>query len=123
MPPLSSFREYLFNLHTTNSAEARRLWRKHIKESWENRCAYCNSEENLTIDHIIPQSKGGIDFTENVVCCCHSCNQSKGNNSWKEWYFSQEFFDQERYKKILNWTNFDKLNNLVTYGKRKNFIN
>jgi len=79
MDLLHSPSEYLFNLRTTSSSEAKRLWRKEIKEKWENQCAYCGSKENLTIDHIIPQSKGGTDFTKNVVCCCHSCNQSKGH--------------------------------------------
>ena len=71
--------EYLFNLRTTSPGEAKRMWRQKIKESWEHQCAYCGSEENLTIDHIVPQSKGGMDFTKNVVCCCHSCNQDKSH--------------------------------------------
>lgn len=120
MGPLHSSREYLFQLHTTSSGEARRLWRKHIKESWENKCAYCGSEENLTIDHIIPQSKGGLDTTKNVVCCCHSCNQSKGHTPWEEWYSSQEFFILENYEKIKTWIKPEAPKNLYTYGRRKN---
>ena len=59
--------EYLFNLRTTSPGEAKRMWRREIREKWENQCAYCGSEDNLTIDHIVPQSKGGLDFTKNVV--------------------------------------------------------
>jgi hypothetical protein len=31
---------YLYNLQATSSGEARRLWRKSIKEKWNNQCAY-----------------------------------------------------------------------------------
>ena len=115
-----SSQHYLFNLCATSSSEAKRLWRKHIKDSWENKCAYCGSGENLTLDHIIPQSKGGTDVSKNVVCCCHSCNQSKGHNSWEDWYSSQEFFCMNRYEKIKNWIKPDPPINLFTYKKRKN---
>jgi hypothetical protein len=120
MVPLHSSREYLFQLQATSSGEARRLWRKHIKESWENKCAYCGSEENLTIDHIIPQSKGGLDTTKNVVCCCHSCNQDKGHTPWEDWYSSQEFFSIENYEKVKNWMKPEAPANLYVYRPRRN---
>lgn len=123
MVPFHNHKEYLFNLYTTSNSDAKRLWRKHIKESWENKCAYCGSEDNLTLDHIIPRSKGGEDSTNNVICCCHSCNQSKGHNSWEEWYSSQEFFNEIKYQKILNWIKPDEIKNLFCYRKtRKNYI-
>ena len=100
MKLLSSPRHYLFNLYTTSSAEANRLWRRKIKERWGNECAYCGSEESLTIDHVIPRSKGGMDTSKNMVCCCESCNQDKAHSSWEEWYFAQDFFNVERYNKI-----------------------
>lgn len=120
MGPLHSPKEYLFNLYATSSGDAKRLWRKHIKESWENKCAYCDSDENLTIDHIIPQSKGGLDTTKNVVCCCHSCNQSKGHTPWEEWYSSQEFFSYDNFEKIKNWIKPDPPLNLYAYRQRRN---
>ena len=98
----SSPQAYVFNLHTTSSSEARRLWRRKIKERWDYECAYCGSEEDITIDHVIPRSKGGMDIPENMVCCCHSCNQNKAHTPWEEWYFSQEFFTLNRYHKIQN---------------------
>jgi 5-methylcytosine-specific restriction endonuclease McrA len=42
-------------------------------------CQYCGSTRNLTIDHVIPRSKGGQDTWENLVACCDKCNVSKGN--------------------------------------------
>ena len=120
MVPLHSFKDYLFNLKTTSKAEAKRMWRRNIKEQWEHKCAYCESEENITLDHIIPQCKGGLDIKTNVVSCCHSCNQNKGHTPWEEWYFSQEFFDMERYEKIKNWMKPEAPTNLYSYRPRRN---
>ncbi len=47
-------------------------------------CQYCESKDNLTIDHILPSSRGGIDTWENLVCCCTSCNAKKGNKTPEE---------------------------------------
>jgi 5-methylcytosine-specific restriction endonuclease McrA len=47
-------------------------------------CQYCGVKENLTIDHILPSSRGGIDSWENLVCCCTSCNAKKGNKTPRE---------------------------------------
>lgn len=113
-------REYLFNLQTTSSAEAKRLWRQQIREKWNHQCAYCGSEEDLTIDHIVPQSKGGVDATINVVCCCKSCNQSKGHDPLETWYFNQDFFSYSRYDKICDWMKPGKPTNLYAYRPRRN---
>ena len=120
MGPLHSPKEYLFYLHTTSSGEAKRMWRQKIKEEWRHKCAYCGSEDNLTIDHILPQSKGGLDVTKNVVCCCHSCNQSKGHEHWKLWYVQQDFYNEESFNKIEEWMKPDPPTNLYKYRPRKN---
>ena len=115
MPLYNNFQAYVFNLYTTCSAEAKRLWRQKIKEEWDWECAYCGSEENLTIDHIVPKAKGGTDFTKNCLCACHQCNQDKGHTPVEDWYLSQEFFDVDRYDKIKNWMKPDPLSeNLFT---------
>ena len=44
------------------------------------RCAYCGSAKfRLTIDHIIPKSRGGKSNFENCVAACKPCNTKKGN--------------------------------------------
>ncbi len=96
------------------------MWRKSIKEQWEYKCAYCESEDNITLDHIIPQCKGGLDIKTNVISCCHSCNQSKGHTPWEDWYSSQEFFCEQKYKKIKEWVKVEKPTELFAYRPRKN---
>lgn len=120
MEILSTPHHYLFNLETLSSSEAKKLWRRKIKERWDYECAYCGSNKDLTIDHIIPRSKGGTDFTKNVVCCCHDCNQSKSHTPWEDWYFSQEFFSMKRYNKINEWMEPDPPQNLFAYRPRRN---
>ena len=44
-------------------------------------CQYCGvrrASEELTFDHVVPRSKGGISSWENVVTACRSCNLAKG---------------------------------------------
>ena len=56
MSILHSSKAYVYNLQTTSSAEAKRLWRKDVKEKWHFKCAYCGDGNNLTIDHVVPRS-------------------------------------------------------------------
>jgi hypothetical protein len=120
MVPPHSFKDYLFNLETTKKSEAKRMWRQSIKEQWEYKCAYCESQENITLDHITPQCKGGLDIKTNVVACCHSCNQSKGHTSWEQWYYNQCFFTEENYEKIKEWMKPEAPANLYSYRPRRN---
>ena len=120
MSLLSSPQAYVFNLETTSSAEAKRLWRKKIKEAWDHKCAYCGSDKELTIDHITPRSKGGADVTKNVVCACHDCNQDKAHTPMEDWYLSQEFFNTARYNRINEWIKPDPPENLFSYRPRRN---
>ena len=120
MSILSSPRQYLFNLKTTSSQEALRMWRRNVKEKWNYKCAYCGSGKNLTMDHVVPRCKGGTDFTKNVVCCCHKCNQDKAHTPWEDWYLSQEFFDINRYEKIKEWMEPEPSKNLFVYKPRRN---
>jgi 5-methylcytosine-specific restriction endonuclease McrA len=45
----------------------------------DNKCQYCGCTRGLTIDHIIPKSKGGEDTWENLVVACYTCNTKKGD--------------------------------------------
>jgi 5-methylcytosine-specific restriction endonuclease McrA len=49
------------------------------------KCAYCGGKKRkLTIDHIIPKSRGGKTDFENCVSCCKSCNNKKGSKTPSE---------------------------------------
>ncbi len=43
-------------------------------------CQYCGSRSNLTVDHVIPRSKGGGSSWENIVAACAPCNRRKGDH-------------------------------------------
>jgi hypothetical protein len=120
MPLYNTFQAYVFNLQTTSSAEAKRLWRSKIKEEWGYECAYCGSQDKLTIDHIVPKAKGGPDFTKNLLCACHDCNRDKAYSPMEDWYLSQEFFNVDRYEKIKKWMEPEPAVNLYRYGSRRN---
>lgn len=42
-------------------------------------CQYCGSRGNLTVDHVVPRSKGGVSAWENIVTSCAPCNRRKGD--------------------------------------------
>ncbi|MGC8654298.1 MAG: HNH endonuclease, partial [Candidatus Kryptoniota bacterium] len=55
------------------------LSRKNILRRDGNRCQYCGRGDlPLTVDHIIPKTRGGEDSWENLVCACIRCNNKKG---------------------------------------------
>lgn len=48
-------------------------------------CQYCGRQSNeLTVDHIVPRSRGGAHEWENVISACKPCNHSKGQKSLAE---------------------------------------
>lgn len=102
--------DYVFNMTTLNSSDAKRLWRAAIKEAWDNRCAYCGgtpidekSLTSLTIDHVTPKSKGGQDMTSNCIPACVRCNGAKGSSEWIAWFRMQDFYTIEAEIRIKRW--------------------
>ncbi len=47
------------------------------RDDWT--CQYCGARSNLTVDHVVPRSKGGSSTWENIVASCAPCNRRKGN--------------------------------------------
>ena len=61
------------------------LNRKNILQRDSNRCQYCGlQKKSLSIDHVIPRSRGGQDCWENVITACLACNIQKGNKTPEE---------------------------------------
>jgi len=56
------------------------------------KCHYCHArypedDVTFTVDHVIPLSKEGGNYLDNLVCCCAPCNRAKLNNpeQFQEW--------------------------------------
>lgn len=47
-------------------------------------CQYCGSTQELTLDHVMPRSRGGRHTWDNVVTACRDCNQRKGSRTPEE---------------------------------------
>ncbi|MCH8556495.1 MAG: HNH endonuclease [Balneolia bacterium] len=60
------------------------LSRKNVMKRDGMKCQYCKSGRDLTIDHVIPKSRGGADSWENLVTACNKCNNKKGNKTPRE---------------------------------------
>jgi 5-methylcytosine-specific restriction endonuclease McrA len=60
-------------------AHRRKITRRAVfaRDGWA--CQYCGSRSNLTVDHVIPRSKGGESSWENIVASCGPCNRRKGD--------------------------------------------
>lgn len=65
----------------------RTLSRKSILARDQYTCQYCQSQDSpakLTLDHILPRSRGGANAWENLLACCFSCNNKKGDKTPEE---------------------------------------
>jgi len=61
------------------------LSRKNILRRDGHRCLYCGRGDiPLTLDHVVPLSRGGEESWENLVCACVKCNNRKGDRTPEE---------------------------------------
>ena len=89
-------------LQTENSFSLQE-W-ENAKAHFNNSCAYCGKHlSRLTQDHFIPLSKGGAYARDNIVPACRSCNSSKHNLDFFEWYKNFKHYDPEREARILDY--------------------
>lgn len=86
------------------SKERKNFLLNELKSNGYLKCHYCNKNDlklnttkksdQATVDHYIPKSVGGNQFSSsNFVVCCHSCNRAKGNMT------AEEFLKSEYIKK------------------------
>ncbi len=67
--------------------DAERVWRvppvnrREVLRRDKQTCQYCGSTKHLTLDHVIPRSKGGKHTWDNVVIACERCNSRKGDRT------------------------------------------
>lgn len=74
---------------------------RHILRRDGYTCVYCGTQSDesreqsrkaiLGIDHITPESRGGIAAIENLACCCRKCNNEKNDRTPEEWGILPDF--------------------------------
>lgn len=81
-PAVIVLRDYIRKDFTSYSCNRKNvIWRDQYI------CQYCGNKfqyNDLTMDHIIPKSRGGDKTWTNIVACCKGCNTKKGNKTPKE---------------------------------------
>lgn len=114
--------EKIFNNNIARRLREESQGRGITKEQWlemmqffEWKCAYSgekfsnnNKENDRSIDHIVPLSKGGENEIWNCVPIKMNYNSSKNANDMLEWYKQQEFYSEERLNKIYEWIEYAK---------------
>lgn len=86
--------------------QAARFSRRSLFARDRNCCQYCGKSlpiSQLSLDHVIPRSRGGETSWENVVCSCVACNTRKGGRT-----------PQEARMKLISKPARPKLNPLMT---------
>jgi 5-methylcytosine-specific restriction endonuclease McrA len=61
--------------------------RRNIFARDHNQCQYCGKKfptTELSLDHVVPRSQGGLSTWENIVCACVACNVKKGGRTPRE---------------------------------------
>jgi hypothetical protein len=59
------------------------LTKKNVLIRDDHSCQYCGlrGERLMTVDHVVPKSRGGESTWENLVCACMRCNNRKNNRT------------------------------------------
>jgi len=83
-----------------------RRWRQLLHSYTHKTCIYCGKPSE-SIDHVLPQSRGGLSVTENCVPACLACNGQKSDADAFEWYRRQRFYDPRRAMAIRAWMDGD----------------
>lgn len=76
LPSVLALKEYV----PTTRSPAFTRFNLFLRDRW--RCQYCGDNfqtHDLTFDHVVPRSKGGLTNWENIVAACQCCNTKKGN--------------------------------------------
>lgn len=114
-----------FNLtRETKTQQRKAVDRILLSREQRFRCVYCGDDEDtiseaaaakgeeVEIDHIIPESRGGNSYLSNLVLCHTRCNRGKGNKTPMEWFTKDEFNLLEKRLKHLVKENKVKWDNL-----------
>jgi CRISPR/Cas system Type II protein with McrA/HNH and RuvC-like nuclease domain len=86
-PIVTAYKEYVRPLiirllrYISYRGNGIRVNRQRIFKRDDYQCGYCGSQRDLTLDHILPRSRGGKNTWTNLVTCCSKCNLKKGNKT------------------------------------------
>jgi hypothetical protein len=78
-----------------------------IKETFGGKCAYCGKNGDLQQDHFVAVLKGGEYTHNNIIPACLSCNVSKRDKSFFDWYPKYKYYSKKREKKILEFLHYE----------------
>ncbi|HEX6042951.1 MAG TPA: HNH endonuclease [Pyrinomonadaceae bacterium] len=84
VPSVIRRRDYI-NVRQRREASGMKRTRIYMRDKF--RCQYCGAKKaasELTLDHILPRSRGGDNSPTNVVTACVQCNNRKGNRTPSE---------------------------------------
>lgn len=81
---------------------------ENIKIHFNNKCCYCNRELPLEQEHFIALSVMGEYTINNIIPACKSCNASKSNKIFNEWYPKYKYYSKKREKIILSFLGYTK---------------
>lgn len=84
VPSVIRLRSYI-NVRRRREASGMRRLRIYMRDRF--RCQYCGDKRNsteLTLDHIVPRSRGGDNSPVNIVTACVRCNNRKGSRTPEE---------------------------------------
>lgn len=90
-----------------------------MKLQMGNQCAYCGDDDAATkysIDHILPQIKGGLDVGDNLIMVCSSCNSSKRHTDLLEWYDRKDWY-------VDPWILRNYLKLVIEYCEKNDLMN
>lgn len=101
VPSVVLSREYI-----PRSKQGIKFNRKNVFARDKYICQYCGDifhPKDLTLDHVLPRSKGGKTSWDNIVTACRQCNYQKGNNERiipRKRPFKPDFFDMTANKSV-----------------------
>lgn len=85
--------------------------RRDIYNKYDGHCAYCGKKiefDDMTIDHIVPTSKGGANTLDNTIPSCQLCNNQKADKSIEEFrsfveHITETLDEDKQYRLALRY--------------------
>lgn len=78
--------KYKRRLREASGVISERDWERTLNR-FNRACAYCGCKGEITLDHVVPLSRGGTNTVGNILPACRSCNSSKHAHFISEWKF------------------------------------